>query len=67
MKVAEIQVSYSNTNVERVIVTNSQIVYQLVLNHWNLNLIEYIEEVKGVLLNRGNIVLGIHELSKGDI
>ena len=65
MQVAEIKVSYSNTNIERIKVTNSQILYNLVLKHWDLDLIEFQEEVKIVLLNRANIVLGLYEMSKG--
>ena len=65
MEVAEIKVSYSNTNFERIKVTSSQMLYSLVLKQWNLDLIEFQEEVKIVLLNRGHIVLGVYELSKG--
>jgi len=65
MEVAEIKVSYSNNNIERIKVTNSQILYNLILRQWNLDLIEFQEEVKIVLLNRANIVLGIYEMSKG--
>ena len=65
MEVAEIKVSYSNKNLERIKVTNSQILYNLVLKQWDLDLIEFQEEVKIVLLNRANIVLGLYEMSKG--
>lgn len=65
MEVAEIKVSYSNTNLERIKVTNSQILFNLILKHWDLDLIEFQEEVKILLLNRANIVLGIYEMSKG--
>ncbi|HSD08174.1 JAB domain-containing protein [Flavobacterium sp.] len=67
MEVAEIKVSYSNTNLERVKITNSQIMYDLILQHWDLGIIEYQEQVKVILLNRANIVLGIYELSKGGV
>ena len=67
MEVAEIKVSYSNTNLERIKVTNSQILYDLVLKQWNLDIIELQEEVKIVLLNRAQIVLGIYEMSKGGV
>lgn len=67
MKLAEIKVSYSNKNKERVKVTNSQIVYYHVLDSWNKDIIEYQEEVKVVLLNRANIILGIYEMSKGGV
>lgn len=65
MEVAEIKVSYSNTNLERIKVTNSQILFNLILKQWDLDLIELQEEVKIVLLNRANIVLGLYEMSKG--
>lgn len=67
MEVAEIKVSYSNTNLERIKVTNSQILYNLALKHWNLDIIEFQEEVKIILLNRAHIVLGIYEMSKGGV
>jgi len=67
MKVSEIKVSYSNKNQSKVKVTNSKIIYDLIINHWDLDIIEYQEEVKIILLNRSNIVLGIYEMSKGGI
>ena len=67
MKVNEITVSYSNDNPDKVKITSSKSVYELVKCHWDYNLIELQEEVKVVLLNRANIVLGIYDLSKGGI
>jgi DNA repair protein RadC len=67
MKIAEIKVSYSNSNPDKIQVTNSQIMYEVIMKHWDLNIIEYQEEVKVILLNRANIVLGIYEMSKGGI
>ncbi|MFN4026250.1 MAG: JAB domain-containing protein [Flavobacterium sp.] len=67
MKVSEIKVSYSNRNPVQVKVTNSKIIYDLIIKQWNLDIIEYQEEVKIILLNRSNIVLGIYEMSKGGI
>ncbi len=67
MEVAEIKVSYSNSNPDRVKVTSSQIIYDLILKHWDLDILEYQEEVKVILLNRANVVLGIYEMSKGGI
>lgn len=67
MEVAEIKVSYSNTNLEKVKITNSQKMFDLVIKHWSLEIIEFQEEVKIILLNRANIVLGIFEMSKGGI
>lgn len=65
MKVSEIQVSYSNQNEKKIKITNSKTAYDMVLSYWSDRIIEYQEEVKLLLLNRANIVLGIHELSKG--
>lgn len=67
MKVAEIKVSYSNRNKDKVKITSSQSVYNLAINHWDLNIIEFQEEVKVILLNRANVVLGVYEMSKGGI
>lgn len=67
MEVAEIKVSYTNTNPEKVKVTNSQIAYNVIMKHWDLNIIEFQEEVKVMLFNRANILLGIYEMSKGGI
>jgi len=65
MEISEIKVSYSNSNEKKIKITNSKIVYDAILSHWNLETIEYQEEVKLLLLNRANMVLGIYELSKG--
>lgn len=65
MEISEIKVSYSNDSANKVKITNSKTAYDLVLSHWSDSTIEYQEEVKLLLLNRANIVLGIHELSKG--
>lgn len=65
MKVSEISVSYSNSNEVKIKISNSKTAYDLALSHWSTNTIEYQEEVKLLLLNRANMVLGIHELSKG--
>ncbi len=65
MEVAEIKVSYSNTNPDRVQVTNSQKMFEVIMKHWDLDILEYQEQMKVILLNRANIVLGIYEMSKG--
>lgn len=67
MEIAEIKVSYSTNIAERVKITNSQIIYNLFISNWNLDLVEFQEEVKIVLLNKANIVLGIHDLAKGGV
>ena len=67
MQLAEIKVSYSTRMQEKVKVTNSKVVYDLLLAQWNHDIIEYQEELKVVLLNRANVILGVYELSKGGI
>ncbi|HZH88945.1 MAG TPA: JAB domain-containing protein [Chitinophagaceae bacterium] len=67
MKVSEIRVSYSNENPDKVKIHDSNSVYDLVKYHWDYNLIELQEEVKVVLLNRANVVIGIYELSRGGL
>lgn len=67
MEVAEIKVSYSNTNPDRVQATNSQKIFEVIMKHWDLDILEYQEQMKVILLNRANIVLGIYEMSKGGI
>lgn len=67
MEVSEIKVSYTNHNPDRIKVTNSQILFELIIKQWNLGIIELQEEVKIILLNRANIVIGIYEMSKGGI
>ncbi|WP_458628278.1 JAB domain-containing protein [Winogradskyella sp. PC D3.3] len=67
MKVSEIKVSYSNEYPSKVTITNSNSVYDLIKSHWDTDLIELQEQVKVVLLNRANMVIGIYDLSKGGI
>ncbi len=67
MKVAEIKISYANKNPSKVKIVSSKDVYDLILDHWDSNTIELMEEVKIILLNQANVVLGVHELSKGGL
>lgn len=67
MKVAEINVSYSTNNVDKIKLKNCHEVFNFILSKWNLNVIEFQEESKIILLNRANFVLGVYDLSKGGI
>ncbi|WP_297334340.1 JAB domain-containing protein [Flavobacterium sp.] len=67
MKIAEIKVSYTTNQPDKVRLTNFKDTYQFILSHWDMNIIEYQEESKIILLNRGNGILGIYQLSKGGI
>jgi len=67
MVVAEIQLTYK-TSVkasERPKIDKSQDVYLVLQEHWNFEIIEFIEEFKIMLLNRANRVLGIVNISQG--
>ncbi|QSB27681.1 RadC family protein [Flavobacterium sp. CLA17] len=65
MEVAEINVSYSTNQTEKIILTNCKQTFEFILSQWNINTIEFQEECKVILLNRVNCVLGIYNLSKG--
>src|SRR5690606_19713620 len=67
MEIAEIKVSYSNNQPLKVKLTHSNILYKFLLSKWNMDIIEFQEESKLILVNKANMVLGIYELSKGGI
>ena len=69
LKVAEVELIYK-TKVkasERPKITCSKDAYKLLLETWDENKIELVEQFKVLLLNRGNRVLGIYEVSTGGI
>lgn len=69
LKVAEVELIYK-TKVkasERPKITCSKDAYKLFLETWDENKIELVEQFKVLLLNRGNRVLGIYEVSTGGI
>ena len=68
-EVAEIQLSYKS-NVkpsQRPKITSSKDVYDILLENWNEDKLEFVEQFKVVLLNRANRVLGIYEVSTGGV
>jgi len=66
-QVSEIQVSYRPKfkASERPRVSTSEEVYSILINNWDLNIIELQEQFKIILLNRANRVIGIYEVSTG--
>jgi len=68
-KVAEVEVSYkSNYNItERPQINSSNDAYKILMQHWRLGSIEYLEEFKVILLNTNNRVLGIVDISVGGV
>lgn len=69
LNVAEVELVYK-TNVnpsERPKITSPEDAVAIFRKYWNPDRIEHIEEVKILLLNRSNRVLGIASISKGGI
>ena len=67
--VAEIEVIYTSKvqPSERPLITSTKDAYQILLQTWDENKIEFVEQFKVVLMNRAHRVLGIYELSSGGI
>lgn len=69
MQVSEVELVYK-TKVkasERLQLSTSKEVYELLKKHWDENKIEFVEQFKILLLNRANKVLGIYEISTGGL
>lgn len=68
-KIAEIELVYK-TKIkasQRPKVSSSKEVYQVLLQSWDENKIEFVEQFKILLLNRGGRILGIYEVSSGGV
>jgi len=65
MKIAEIKVSYTANIQDKPRIRSSQDAYDIFLDSWDKDIIELQEEVRILLLNRSNKVLGVYHLSKG--
>lgn len=67
LNVAEIQLSYKShvKPSERVKITCSRDAYNVLLQTWDENKLEFVEQFKVMLLNRANKVLGVFEVSTG--
>ncbi|WDF63173.1 JAB domain-containing protein [Flavobacterium sp. KACC 22763] len=65
MEIAEINVSYSTNQPKKIALNNCRQTFDFILSQWNLDIIDFQEECKVILLNRMNNVLGIYSLSKG--
>ena len=66
---AEIELVYKSKvkPSERPRITSTKETYQILLQTWDVNKIEFVEQFKVVLMNRAHRVLGIYELSSGGI
>ena len=68
-EVAEIQLTYK-TKVkpsQRPKITSSKDAYEVLLDNWDEDKLEFVEQFKVLLLNRANKVLGIFEVSTGGV
>lgn len=67
--VAEVELIYKSKvkASERPQIKKSSDAYQILLQHWDENKIEFIEQFKVILLNRNNKVLGLYETSTGGV
>lgn len=66
-KVSEIQVSYYPRLIQSQKIASSSDAVEIIRKAWDKRTIEMQEEVKLILLNQSNTVLGIYNLSKGGI
>jgi len=68
-QLAEIEISYKPKfkSALRPQIDSSNLAYQIMLDNWNQDKIELLEEFKILLLNRRNRVLGIVNISQGGI
>jgi DNA repair protein RadC len=67
--VAEIELVYKSKvkPSERPRITSTKEAYQILVQTWDENKIEFVEQFKVILLNRAQRVLGIYELSTGGV
>ena len=65
--VAEIEVSYKPEKIVEFSISDSRKSFELMLQSWEQNRIQMQEEVKLILLNRSNKVLGVYSLAMGGI
>ena len=68
-KVAEVEISYKPDYkvIERSQISKSSDAYQILIQQWNMDWIELLEEFKILLMNRRNRVLGVVDISQGGL
>jgi DNA repair protein RadC len=69
INVSEVKLIYRNKvkACDRKKISCSRDAHKLFMEHWNADIIEFVEEFKILLMNRSNAVLGILDISKGGI
>jgi len=48
-------------------ITSSKDAYSILLESWDEDKLEFVEQIKVLLLNRANGVLGVYEVSTGGV
>ncbi|MBK7289135.1 MAG: JAB domain-containing protein [Chitinophagaceae bacterium] len=68
-KVAEVELIYKSKvkASERPLISSSKDAAEILMNLWNENKIDFVEQFKVLLLNRANRVLGIADISSGGV
>lgn len=68
-KVAEVELIYKSKvkASERPLICSSKDAAEILMNLWNENKIDFVEQFKVLLLNRANRVLGIADISSGGV
>lgn len=68
-QVAEVELLYRSTvkPALRPKITSSRTAYEVLLQGWDQNKIEFVEQFKVLLMNTANKVLGIYEMSTGGV
>lgn len=68
-KVAEVEISYKPDYKvsERPQISSSNDAYQILIQQWNMDKIQLLEEFKILLVNRRNRVLGMVDISQGGL
>jgi DNA repair protein RadC len=68
-KIAEVTLSYKSRHKisECPIINCSEKAYEIWLQYWNLDQIDFVEHFKVMLLNRANWVIGISDISTGGV
>ena len=54
--IKEIKLSYSNNGLENIKITESNSAYKILIDNWDMDIIQLQEEFKVLLLNRANVV-----------
>ena len=67
--VAEVELVYKSKvkPSQRPLIKSSKECYDILLQNWDQNKIEFVEQFKIILMNKANRVLGIYELSTGGV